>query len=196
MTIAMHEDGSAGYEENAERYLTARSRIGAGLVRDWAAETLKVRAEIVDLGCGTGVPVSEVLIEAGYRLWAVDASPSLLAHFARRFPDVPTACEAVQHGGLFDRRFDGAVAVGLMFLMREDDQRKLIANVSRALRPGGRFLFSAPTQKADWEDMLTGRTSRSLGIAAYTAALEQEGMRLERCREDRGSNNYYDAVKI
>ena len=191
----MSEDRSAGYEANADRYLTARSRIGAGLVRGWAEEALPQGAEIVDLGCGTGVPVSEVLIEDGYRLWAIDASASLLAYYARRFPDVPTACEAAQDSSLFGRQFDGAVAIGLMFLLSPHDQRVLIANVARALRKGGRFLFSAPTQTAEWEDMLTGRTSCSLGIAAYTAALEQEGMRLESCREDRGSNNYYDAVK-
>ena len=174
--------------------MAARSDTGADVVRRWAGQVPPGGA-VVDLGCGFGEPVTRTLIEAGHKVWAVDASPTLVAEYRRRFPDCPVACEAAEASELFGRRFDGAVAVGLMFLLPEADQRRLIARVAGALVPGGRFLFSAPQQECEWDDLLTGRPSRSLGEGAYRKALEAAGLTLLGQSTDAGGNHYFDAVK-
>ena len=56
-------------------------------------------------------------------------------------------------------------------------------------------MFSAPRQECAWDDMLTGRPSRSLGEAAYREALEAVGLTLVGQRTDAGGNHYFDAVK-
>lgn len=40
---------------------------------------------------------------------------------------VPIICEAVQESKLFDRTFDALLAIGLMFLPKAEDQRRLIS---------------------------------------------------------------------
>jgi SAM-dependent methyltransferase len=187
-------DLSHGWDAVAEAFMAARSDVGVDVVRRWAGH-LPPEGAVVDLGCGFGEPVTRTLIETGLEVWGVDASPTLVAEYRRRFPDCPVACEVAEASALFGRPFDGAVAVGLLFLLPKADQRRLIARVARALTSGGRFLFSAPRQVCAWDDMLTGRPSRSLGEAAYREALEAVGLTLVGQRTDAGGNHYFDAVK-
>jgi 2-polyprenyl-3-methyl-5-hydroxy-6-metoxy-1,4-benzoquinol methylase len=175
--------------------MTARSGIGAALVRAWARETLAHGAAIVDVGCGSGTPIAQALVEDGFEVSGIDASPTLIAAFRERFPDAPAACEAAQDSAFFGRSFDAAVAVGLLFLLAEDDQGEVLRRVAACLRPGGRFLFSAPREPCEWPDMLTGRRSVSLGAGAYERLLRASGLQLVGCRVDEGQNNYYEALK-
>ena len=193
---ASTDDRSNGWEAVAKEFMETRARasVGAATVQAWA-RSLPRGGSVLDLGCGSGVPISEVLIDQGLAVCGIDASPTLAEAFRRRFPNAPIACEAVEESAFFRRTFDGAVAWGLMFLLPPATQRDVIVRVARVLNSGGRFLFTAPAQACSWTDQSTGRTSISLGADAYTAALAEAG--LSTCGEyvDEGENHYYDAVK-
>ncbi|PXA93118.1 SAM-dependent methyltransferase [Nostoc sp. 3335mG] len=186
-------DPTNGYEAVADRFLAARSATGAEIVRDWA-RALPAGSTVVDIGCGGGWPVATTLARAGMTVAGIDPSPTLLAAFRRALPDADTACEAVEDSRFFGRRFDGAVAIGLLFLLPEAAQATLIARVGRVLHPGGRFLFSAPRDAATWTDRLTGRTSRSLGQGAYAALLADADLHLAGIVSDTGGNDHFMAV--
>ena len=151
-------DASNGYEAAAARFMARRSRIGADEVRAWAP-SLRRHARVLDIGCGHGVPITEILLAAGCRVHALDAAPSLVAAFRERFPDVPVVCEAAESSPFFHLTYDGIIAWGLVFLLAPAAQRRLLANVSRALTPGGAFLFTAPAEPCSWTDVLTGQPS-------------------------------------
>jgi SAM-dependent methyltransferase len=189
-------DRSNGWEAVAHEFVEGRQRssVGVTTVRTWA-RWLPVGASILDLGCGSGVPISGALLEDGFAVYGVDASPTLTAAFRERFPRAHVACEPAEDSRFFDRAFDGAVAWGLVFLLPADVQRALIHRVARALRPGGRFLFTSPAQACTWPDLSTRRTSRSLGAAAYERALADADLTLVDTRVDEGENHYYDAAK-
>jgi cyclopropane fatty-acyl-phospholipid synthase-like methyltransferase len=72
---------------------------------------------VLDLGCGHGVPIFAALMDDGFTVYGIDASPTLAAEFRRRFSQAEVACEAVEDSSFFERTFDGIVAVGLMFLL-------------------------------------------------------------------------------
>ena len=189
-----NDDPSNGYETVAAEFMHVRERsaIGVATVRQWA-RSLPRGAAILDLGCGSGQPISTTLHDEGLVVYGIDASPSLIAAFRRRLPDVHVACEAIEHSNFFARTFDGVVAIGLMFLLPVRTQRDLIRTVTSALNPGGRFLFTAPTQRCDWTDRLTGTESRSLGFEQYESALDDAGFTLVDQYRDEGGNHYYDA---
>lgn len=189
----MDTDPSAGWNDVAEEFVAVRSRIGADTVRDWS-RSLGRGASILDIGCGSGFPVTATLVEEGFRVSAVDASPKLLAAFRSRFPNIETVCEPAETSSFFGRTFDGAVAIGLIFLLPAASQRRLIENVAAALKPGAEFLFSAPREACAWEDLLTGRDSLSQGLEAYTNILESAGLFLRGTSLDEGGNHYFHAV--
>ena len=193
-------DKSRGYEAIAAHYIAGRGSnlrgrgIGAPEVAEWA-RTLPEGASVLDLGCGTGRPISQVLIERGLQVFGVDASPSMVAAFRTNFPDVPVECAAAEDSAFFGRTFDAVVSWGLFFLLDEETQRRLITKVGAALKTGGSFLFTSPKEICSWTDGMSDQLSLSLGYEAYKSALEAEGLVLTGTLLSVGDNFYYFAQK-
>jgi SAM-dependent methyltransferase len=150
---------STGYEDVAAEFIAVRGRnssgLGASVVADWS-ETLPSGATVLDLGCGTGVSISQVL--RGFKVYGVDASPTIVAAFRARFPGVPVECAAVEESDSFARTFDGVVAWGLFLLLDANVQRRLIKKIGGVLQSGGRLLFTAPNESGSFPpDIMTGR---------------------------------------
>jgi tRNA1(Val) A37 N6-methylase TrmN6 len=83
------------------------------------------------------------------------------------------------------------IAWGLVFLLAPETQANLIHKAAAALKPGGKFLFTAPYQMCEWSDIMTGRKSISLGADEYRRIVEAAGMILDDEAEDEGQNHYY-----
>jgi 2-polyprenyl-3-methyl-5-hydroxy-6-metoxy-1,4-benzoquinol methylase len=119
-------DKSNGYEAIADAFTHARTlSIGPSIVRKWATR-LQPGTSILDIGCGSGIPISETLLQEGFTVYPVDASEALVAKFRERFPDAAVECNSVEESSFFNRTFDAVLAWGLMFLLPADTQRNLI----------------------------------------------------------------------
>jgi SAM-dependent methyltransferase len=194
-------DLSNGYEGIAAEFLAGRGRapataIGTREVRDWA-RSLRRGATVIDLGCGSGLPITKVLVGEGLNVYGVDASESLVEAFRHNLPGIPVACEAVEDSSFFDRKFDGVLAWGLIFLLLPDEQRSLIRRMADILVPGGCLLFTscAGTEPLVWKDAMTGLESRSLGAAEYRRLLSAVDVSVSSEYEDVGQNHYFDGFK-
>jgi SAM-dependent methyltransferase len=191
-------DESNGYESIAEIFIRDRGRaihgIGSSTARAWA-RTLKTGAVVLDLGCGTGIPVTKILLDEGFAAYAVDASPTMVNAFRQNFPNVPVACESVERSPFFNRSFDGIIAVGLIFLLSKEAQRALIPKMAAALNPGGKLLFTAPLNETEWKDIMTGQFSRSLGADQYRELISASGLSIVGELEDEGGNHYFNATR-
>jgi 2-polyprenyl-3-methyl-5-hydroxy-6-metoxy-1,4-benzoquinol methylase len=64
---------------------------------------LSAGATVLDLGCGTGLPISQALIERGFNVYGVDASPTIVAVFRANFPNTPVECAAVEDSDFFGK---------------------------------------------------------------------------------------------
>ncbi|RYZ88623.1 MAG: class I SAM-dependent methyltransferase [Proteobacteria bacterium] len=191
-------DESNGYDSIAEIYIKGRGRavngVGASTARAWA-QTFSIGSVMLDLGCGTGIPVTKILLEAGLNAYAVDASPKMIADFRQNFPDVPVACEPVERSPFFNRSFDGIISVGLMFLLPEENQRALIPKMAAALNPGGKLLFTSPFEKLAWKDAMTEQLSISLGAEQYRKLMLAAGLSLDDELDDEGGNHYFSGIQ-
>lgn len=186
-------DPSHGYDALADQFGAARNpEIGVATVRVWARGLLRGGA-VLDLGCGNGIPISRTLIEEGMSVSGVDASPAMVAAFRANFPGVPVACEPAEASTFFGRRFDGIIAWGLIFLLPEDAQVAVIRQAAAALEEGGSLLFTAPKIACTWNDLMTGRPSRSLGDPAYRAHLAAAGLTVVGEHRDEGDNDYLES---
>jgi 2-polyprenyl-3-methyl-5-hydroxy-6-metoxy-1,4-benzoquinol methylase len=73
-------DKSNGYEEYADSFMRGRHpHIGQNMAREWARE-FTPGLTVLELGCGDGV-ISQVLVDVGLTLYAVDASPGCFAPY-------------------------------------------------------------------------------------------------------------------
>jgi len=118
---------AAGYDANA-RFV---SEYGAEIL-GWLAPQAGER--ILDLGCGDGA-LSVQILEAGAQVLGVDTSEDLLRAARERGID---AREMDGQSLSFDDEFDAVFSNAALHWMPEADA--VIAGVSRALKPGGRFV--------------------------------------------------------
>lgn len=150
---------------------------------------------MIDLGCGPGFPITEVLVAEGLSVFGLDAAPTFVEAFRRNLPNNPVTCEAVQDSTFFDRTFDGVLAWGLMFLLSPEDQRLLIQRFADILVPGGHLLFTSIAEPTIWIDAMTELESRSLGAEEYRRLPSEAGFSIVHEYEDVGQSHYFDAKK-
>src|SRR3954471_21934336 len=164
-------DPSNGYEAAAEEFTSGRVRspiIGVATVREWARD-LPRDGTVLDVGCGTGAPISQTLIELGFRVHGVDASPTMMAAFRARFPDAPSECAPAETSELLRGTYDGVVAWGLVFLLQPEAQEVLIRKMGAALAKGGRLLFTAPRESARGPT-ISPASPRTPSVGRHTSA--------------------------
>jgi len=191
------DDPSNGYEAIAHDFVAGRVRsrvIGVATVREWARDLPRGSA-VLDVGCGTGIPISQTLIDLGLRVHGVDASPSMIAAFRARFPDAPSECAPAETATMLDRSYDAVISWGLIFLLSPETQSAVIRRMGGALVDGGRLLFTAPREAGTWSDNLTGLTSHSLGRETYVRLLRDAGLTPAGSALDEGENHYYFATR-
>jgi SAM-dependent methyltransferase len=186
-------DLSNGYESVSEEFLARRGNsrtrsiaIGVKEVRKWA-KTLPRGSSVIDLACGPGFPITVVLVEEGLQVFGVDAAPSL--------PGTPIVCESVLESRFFGRTFDAVLSIGLTFLLKAEEQHRLIRRFADILVPGGRLLFTSTSKPAVWNDAMTGLESVSLGAEEYRNLLGSAGISVAEEYEDVGENHYFDGFK-
>ncbi len=194
-------DRSNGYESVSAEFVARRgdsrtrsNAIGVKEVRKWA-KRLPLGSSVLDLGCGPGFPITVVLVEEGLEVFAVDGAPSFVAAFQRNLPGIPVVCESVLESSFFDRSFDAVLSIGLMFLLKADEQHRLIQRFADILEPGGRLLFTSPAEPHVWNDVMTGMESISLGAEEYARQLAAVGLSVTSEYEDEVQNHYFNALK-
>jgi SAM-dependent methyltransferase len=168
----MHE-----YDRIADWFASARSpHVGVPEVEALAAR-LPPGARVLDVGCGTGVPLAHVLVRRGASVFGVDSSPKMIDRFRRNCPGAAAECATIQTSSFIDLTFDAAVAWGVLLHLSEAEQEEAIAKVARALVPAGTFLFTAAREAGCVRSPMNGVmfSYRSLGVAAYRRLLRAHG---------------------
>jgi len=124
----LRQQWSAGSYDTHARFV---SELASGVV-DWLAP--RPGEHILDVGCGDGVLTAE-LRDAGADVVGVDSSPDFIAAARARGLDARLMDgEALEFGPEFDAVFSNAA---LHWMPRAD---AVVSGISRALKPGGRFV--------------------------------------------------------
>ncbi len=183
------------YEPVAREFIEIRSKeIGVPEITRWEQQ-LPSQSHILDLGCGHGLPLASALQAKGHYLYGIDLSPTLIDEYKRNISGSKVECGSALDSSYFDRKFDAVLAIGLFFLMAEEEQRDCFPRIADVLNPGGRFLFTAPVQEARWLDALSGNLSHSLGEKTYRELLLGAGFEIDAEYIDSGKAHYYDSMK-
>lgn len=106
---------------------------------------LPPRGQLLDLGCGAGVPISQSFAHAGWDLVGVDICPQMLALAGREVPSMLRVQGEMQRVQFAPECFDAVTAVYSLFHVPCDEQPLLFESIARWLRPGGRLFFTYAT---------------------------------------------------
>ncbi|MGC1302173.1 MAG: class I SAM-dependent methyltransferase [Caulobacteraceae bacterium] len=103
-------------------------------------------SSIVDIGCGCG-RLSRWVLNYNENFFGVDINPKLLRWSRNNLRGEWALCKLKKSMPYPDRKFDLAYACSVITHLREDTAREWLADVSRILQFGGRFLLTFHDEK-------------------------------------------------
>ena len=131
---------------------------------------------VLDAACGTGKYFGMVL-DAGRRVVGTDQSTGMLARARARFPGVPLERVGLQELA-FDGQFDAVMCIDAMENIPPEDWPRVVANLRRALRPGGHLYLTV--EEVDDQE-----------LDAVFAEATAQGLPVVRGEESREGYHYY-----
>ena len=187
------------YDLIAEWYASERDD-QTGVPEAWSLASSIPRGSLVlDIGCGNGIPITRTLLSQSHKVVGLDSSSAMLVQFKKNCPGAFAVEGMVQSSPFADGVFDAAVAWGVMFHLNPDDAIRAIANISRTLKRGARFLFTSGDVDGfvAKESKMNGVTFRyfSYSVESYRQILGDHGLILADVHADSGNNTYYLATK-
>jgi cyclopropane fatty-acyl-phospholipid synthase-like methyltransferase len=151
---------AAAYDRIAERYREARTdRLSANNRRflDLLVAELPAGANVLDAGCGWGVPIGRFLLARGYRVTGLDGSRRQLEHAREAVPEMTLVygdMRSVDPGG----PFAATVAWDSVFHVPRADHADLFRRFRSWLEPGGLLLISLGGSEGEFTDTMLGDT--------------------------------------
>jgi SAM-dependent methyltransferase len=137
---------------------------------------------VLDAACGTGKFFGLVL-DAGRRVVGTDQSTGMLARARARHPAVPLERVGLQELA-FEAEFDAVMCIDAMENIPPEDWPRVVANLRRALRPGGRlYLTVEEPDPADLDRVQADAAARGLPVVPGEMAEEGAGYHYYPSRE-------------
>jgi SAM-dependent methyltransferase len=126
-----------GYNRIAEQYLAGRTRNSPdiGLLED-LIERLPADANILDAGCGAGVPVAQFLSRR-FHVVGVDFSEAQIELARRYVPKAEFICQDMTKLDFPDETFTAICSYYAIIHIPREEHRSLFINFHRMLKPGG-----------------------------------------------------------
>lgn len=133
-------------------------------------------ATVLDIGCGSGVPIACELIRRGFDATGVDGSSKMLALFRRNLPGIPARLADMRQLAL-DKRFAGLLAWDSFFHLSPDDQRAMFSRIQAHALSGAALMFTSGNAEGSAMGKLEGDSlyHGSLGPDEYRTLLGAVG---------------------
>lgn len=175
-----------GYDALSARYDQAYG--GDTKYQAWLAELLGEllpSSRVLDLGCGSGIPVAKTLAAAGHQVTGVDISEVQVARARESVPEAEFIHADATRLSFPLGSFDAVVSFYALIHIPLDEQLPLLQRMATWLRPGGRFVGTTG------HDAWTGSEEKWLGgeagmwwshadVETYREWLELSGLVVER----------------
>lgn len=143
-----------GYDKMAKQYLANRGRLGSGKYVQQLLKYLPKNSDILDLGCGAGIPVDDLLIKAGHQVTGIDISSQQieLARKNCRGGDFCVSDINTLKNGQYS--VDGVVSFYTIFHTPREKQQVLLKTIASFLVSGGLLLVTMGDREFEGEHIL------------------------------------------
>lgn len=130
---------------------------------------------VLDIGCGTGIPLTRHLVSCGAQVTGLDISTKMLQKARRTIPEGTfimgdiTSC-------MINGNFDGVLAWDSLFHIPLEEQIRTLKKVIRSLDPNGVALFTTGGQRGEIVSEMFGQKFyySSLSKRQYEDILAEE----------------------
>nr|WP_286178510.1 class I SAM-dependent methyltransferase [Arthrobacter sp. SLBN-53] len=131
---------------------------------------------VLDVGCGTAVPIGQYLINQGCRLHGVDSSGEMITMTRTRFPDHRWDVADMRSLAL-NGRYGGIIAWDSLFHLSPHHQRSMFPIIARHAASGAALMFNTGPSAGEQIGNYRGEPlyHASLDPAEYRTLLADNG---------------------
>jgi ubiquinone/menaquinone biosynthesis C-methylase UbiE len=131
----------SGYDEIARTYHEQRDRFKSNELLARFSSLLPPGGDVLDVGCGAGMPVARFLADAGFRVTGVDVSSSMLELARVHVPEANFVKMDMTQLEFDADCFDGICAFYSLFHVPGTEHLQVLIGFYHLLRQGGILLF-------------------------------------------------------
>lgn len=153
------------------------------------ARLIKKSGKVLDIGCGTGIPISRFLEKKGFRVTGIDFSSEMIKIARTGVSEHTQLILADFLDYEFQDKFDGIIAFDSLFHLPLEQQKIAIQKVSSLLNKNGYFLFTAGKNEGEINGEMFGSpfSYSSLSIGNLKKELQANDLKIIEFNLD-----YYD----
>ena len=177
MTGPVDDSVIAVYQQHGSVWAKLRDdRLVEGSWLDRFCDLLLAEATVLDIGCGSGIPIARELIRRGLNVTGLDGAPTMVALFERNLPGTPVHLGDMRELSL-GRRFAGLLAWDSFFHLSPGDQRVMFPRFATHAAPGAALMFTSGTSEGIAIGQLDGVPLHhgSLDAGEYLERLDASG---------------------
>ena len=168
------------YDEIAGVYLANRNKLKSGKYVQQLLKYLPKNSRVLDLGCGAGVPVDDLLLKAGHRVIGMDISSEQIELAKNNCCEGEYLVGDIQDLRESEYRVDGVVSFYSIFHVPRTKQSELLKKVASFLPKGGMLLITMGDREFEGEHMLYGEKmwSSQYGTVKNHKIVESAGFKI------------------
>jgi SAM-dependent methyltransferase len=172
----------AGYNKIASRYLEERTRDSEDvrLLKE-LTDRLPVHANVLDAGCGAGIPVAELLSQK-FNVTGVDFSEAQIERARKNVPNAEFICRDMTKLAFADGSYDAICSYYAIIHIPREEHQPLLIDFYRILKPDGLSLLCLGAENLvdDIDDNFFGTRMywSHFDRETYLAMLEEIGFRI------------------
>lgn len=146
----------ADYDAIAQVYLENRARLKSGKYVQKLLKNLPKRAMVLDLGCGAGVPVDDILLKAGHEVVGLDISGEQIKLARKNCPRGEYMVGDIMVLQKGDYHVDAVISLYTWFHLPKNKQQERLEAVASFLPKGGKLLITMGDHPFEGEHALYG----------------------------------------
>jgi ubiquinone/menaquinone biosynthesis C-methylase UbiE len=174
-----------GYDALSVRYDEAYD--GDSKYRAWIerlTQQLDQGSRVLDIGCGSGIPLARELVAAGHAVTGVDISQVQIRRARELVPQATFIRADAASLDFPSESFDAVVSFYALIHLPQDEQQELLTKVARWLRPGGWFVCTTGQDEwtgvdGDWLDSGVSMWWSHADAATNRAWIVRSGLTVE-----------------
>lgn len=145
-----------GYDRMANKYLSEREKLKTSKYLQQLMKYLPKNASVLDLGCGAGIPVDDILIKAGHEVLGLDISKEQIKLARKNCPRGDYAVADIAELKENEYQMDGIVCFYTLFHLPRTEHKKLLTVIHSFLQKNGMLLVTMGDREFEGRHVMLG----------------------------------------
>lgn len=186
----------AGYDRIAQTYLANRARLKSSKYVQQFLKYLPKQSTILDLGCGAGVPVDDLLLKAGHAVTGIDISSEQIKLARKNCKGGEFLVGDISQLKEGEYQVQAVVSFYTLFHIPRDQHLRILKVMASFLPKGGMLLITMGDREFEGKHLLHGAElwSSQYGTVKNHQMIEAAGFRIISEEIDRSGGERHQIV--